>query len=65
MGGTAKGFDQIKYQNDYSRKNYDKILLTMPKGKKDRVKARADELGKSTNGYINGLIDEDMRDIHD
>lgn len=53
-------FNQFKYQNDYNKEKYDRLTLVMPKGKKDKVKKRADELNKSVNGYINDVIDEDM-----
>lgn len=44
----------------YVKANYDRLGLTIPKGEKDKIKARADELGESVNGYINRLIQEDM-----
>lgn len=44
----------------YVKANYDRMELTVPKGEKDKIKARADELGESVNGYINRLIQEDM-----
>jgi predicted DNA binding CopG/RHH family protein len=57
----AAGFNQISYQNDFIKKNYDRINLTVPKGKKEVIKKRADSLGKSVNEYINQLIDSDMQ----
>lgn len=47
-------------QNKYIEKTYDRINLTVPKGKKDKIKAHAESNGESVNGYINRLIDEDM-----
>lgn len=47
-------------QNKYIDKTYDRINLTVPKGKKDKIKAHAESKGESVNGYINRLIDEDM-----
>ena len=46
--------------NRYMSKNYDRINLTMPKGKKERIHSRANTLGLSVNGYINQVIDEDL-----
>lgn len=46
--------------NRYIGKAYDRINLTVPKGDKERIKAHADQLGESVNGYINRLIREDM-----
>ncbi len=53
-------FNQIEYMNQYNRTNYDRINLTMPKGKKAIVKERAAALKKSVNEYINDLINEDL-----
>ena len=38
----------------YEAKAYDKVLLRMPKGKKEQISAT----GESLNGYINKAIDE-------
>ena len=46
MTGEKK-FDQIKYQNEYNRKNYDHINIMVAKGKKDFVKAKAKEKGEA------------------
>ncbi|MCR4782954.1 MAG: antitoxin [bacterium] len=59
--GEKKVFDQIKYQNQYVREHYDRVIITMPKGKRDIVKNRASKLGKSVSQYINDLIDEDLK----
>lgn len=50
-----------KYVYQYAKETYDRISLTVPKGQKDIIKARADRNGESVNGYINRLIDEDMK----
>ena len=42
----------------YNSKNYDRIELKVPKGKKDTIKAFADSKGKSINGFVNEAIDE-------
>lgn len=38
----------------------DRINLTVPKGKKDTIKAHAEAQGESVNGFINRAIDEAM-----
>ena len=43
--------------NKYVKNNYDRINVTMPKGRKDTVKARADAQGQSVNAYINTAIE--------
>lgn len=58
---SDKGFNQIAYQNAYIREKYDRISLTVPKGRRDEIKQRAASVGKSVNEYINGLIDQDLK----
>lgn len=53
-------FDKIAYNNQFNATAYDRINLTVPKGKKDEIKAHAEALGESVNGYIWRLIQEDM-----
>lgn len=50
-------FNQIAYQNEFNRQKYDRINLTMPKGKKERVRVAAAAAGQSVNEYINVAID--------
>lgn len=56
MGGKTSA----KSINKYIAKAYDRINLTVPKGKKDAIKAHAESKGMSLNGYINSLINKDM-----
>lgn len=51
---------KAKWQNDYIARTYDRINLTMPKGKKEAVQAHAARMGQSVNAYINSAIDEKM-----
>lgn len=53
-------FNQSQYINDFMKKNYDRINLTVPAGKKAVIAERAASKGKSTNAYINDLIDADL-----
>ena len=56
---------QQKADNKYVRENYDKLLLTMPKGQKEVIKAHAEAHSESVNGFINRAISETMeRDDH-
>ena len=48
---------QQKAVNKYMKKNYDRVNLTMPKGKRGVIKAAADAMGESVNAYINKAID--------
>lgn len=49
---------QQKAVNKYMAANYDRINVTMPKGKKDIIKSHAETQGESVNGFINRAIDE-------
>ena len=57
---SDKGFDQIAYQNAYIKEKYDRISLTVPKGRKAEIKKKASAMGKSVNEYINSLVDRDL-----
>lgn len=46
--------------NKYMKENYDRINMTMPKGKKEEIQAHAALHGLSVNAYINQAIDEKM-----
>ena len=40
--------------------NLDRIGVAMPKGSKDKIKARAEKLGLSVNKYLSQLIGGDI-----
>lgn len=46
--------------NKYVKNNYDRINVTMPKGRKEIIQAHAEAQGESVNGFINRAIDETM-----
>ena len=48
---------QQKCVSRYEAANYDKILVRVPKGQRETVKAQADAAGKSLNAYLIGLIE--------
>ncbi len=54
--GTAR----TRAQNKYIGKAYDRINLTVPKGKQQIIKAHAKRQGESVNGFINRAIGEAM-----
>lgn len=54
--------EAIKYKNNFIKEKYDRVNLTMPKGRKAQATAHAQSLGKSLNSYINDLISADMGD---
>ena len=51
---------QQKAVNKYMAANYDRINLTVPKGKKDTIQAHAEAQGESVNGFINRAIDHQI-----
>lgn len=54
------GKPSTKAQNKYIAKAYDRINLTVPKGKKEIVSTHAEARKESVNGFINRAIDETM-----
>lgn len=44
----------------YEDKVYDKVLVRLPKGQKEIIKAHTDPQGKSVNGFINEAIEEKL-----
>ena len=51
---------QQKAVHKYVKANYDRMELTVPKGRKEVIKAHAEARGESVNGFIGRAIDETM-----
>ena len=51
---------QQKAVNKYMKNNYDRVNLTLPKGKKADLQAHADGRGESLNGFVNRAIDKQV-----
>lgn len=49
---------QQKAVQKYIKNNYDRVVLTLPKGKRDEIKRYAELENKSMNAYIVQAIDE-------
>ena len=49
-----------KANKKYNEKAYDQLKIVVKKGERDIIKAYAESIGKSLNGYINDLIVSDM-----
>ena len=56
----AKTKAQQATQNRWIAKTYDRINLTVPKGKKAEIQAFAANRGESVNGFINRAIDNQI-----
>lgn len=54
--GTAR----TRANNKWNAKAYDRINLTVDKGKKETIKNHAESMGESVNGFINRAINEAM-----
>lgn len=46
------------YKRKFNSENYDRIELTVKKGKKDMLKKHAADCGETLNGFINRAITE-------
>lgn len=46
--------------NKYVKANYDRVNVTMPKGKKSLIQAHAEARGQSVNAFINDAINEKL-----
>ena len=55
MGKTSSAV-----KNRYNMKAYDRLAVTIPKGRKQAVEAHAREKGESVNGLVNALLRADM-----
>lgn len=56
MGGRTSAASK----NKWMAKAYDRVNLTMPKGKKETIQTHAEARGESVNGFINRAIDHEM-----
>ena len=51
---------KAEWQNQYIARTYDRVNLTIRKGRKDEIQAHAEAHGESVNGFITRAIDETM-----
>ena len=47
---------QTEWSRSFNEKAYDRLAITVPKGRKATVEAMAAERGESVNGFVNGLL---------
>ncbi len=45
-------FDKNRYDNDFKRQNYDRVLVLLPRGTKQVLKTYAESQGKSMTQVI-------------
>ena len=53
-------FNKVKYDNEYQKKNYDRLVINVPKGQKASIQLYAKSQGLSLNAYVVKLIYDDM-----
>ena len=51
---------QTEWTRAYNEKAYDRLAITIPKGRKQAVEAHAKARGESVNGLVNALLRADM-----
>lgn len=54
-------YDKVTYNSEYNRKNYDRIELKVPKGKKAEWQAKAKAAGVSLTEYITDKMEGNMK----
>jgi predicted HicB family RNase H-like nuclease len=54
--------NQQKSVNKYIQKNYDRINLTLPRGRKAEIQEHAQANGESVNAFIARAIDKTMEE---
>lgn len=53
----TKKFDKFTYNNAYTKNHYDRIVILVPKGRRDILKQNAKSKGVTMNQYINSAIE--------
>lgn len=53
----------IEYRNQYTRDNYDRLSVLLPKGRGDQLKEYAKKESMTTNQFVNVSIQEKMERI--
>ena len=55
-----KEFNQRKYQQEYNKKNYDRMEILMKKGKKEEIKEAAKTAKQSVSEYVMRAVNDRM-----
>lgn len=54
-------FNKVAYNNNFTKENYDRLNIQVPKGQKSTIEEHWKSRGyKSLNSYVNDLITKDM-----
>lgn len=58
----SKNFDATKYKNDFQKEKYDRIIVNVPKGEKDKIFKYAKAIGyTSLNSFVVDSIKKNMK----
>ena len=62
-GGESVAVSEARKRATYKyiAKSYDRIVLNLPRGERDRIKKAAEEAGESVNAYIKRAISAQMQ----
>lgn len=61
MAEKEKAFDATKYKNDFQKEKYDRIIVNVPKGRKEVINEYAKGQGyKSLNAFVVDAINDKM-----
>lgn len=55
IGGIIM-FNSMEYNAEFKKKNYDTVVVYLPKGEKSRLKELAENQGLSLNKFVVGLL---------
>lgn len=56
-------FNQAEYNKAYEKEKYDKLMLRIPKGTREKWKEVAEEQGKSLNAFVVEAVNMRLKDL--
>lgn len=54
--------NKLARTREYNKENYEQIVMRVPKGTKEKIKAAAEAVGKSMTSYIMEVVEEKNRE---
>jgi metal-responsive CopG/Arc/MetJ family transcriptional regulator len=61
MDTEKEKFNVTKYKNDFQKEKYDRIIVNVPKGQKEKIDSVAKNKGyKSLNSFVVDAINEKL-----
>ena len=63
MNNTDKNFDATQYKNQFQKEKYDRIIVNVPKGRKEEISAFAKAHNyNSLNSFVVDAINKTMEE---